>query len=146
MNDNYIMADSVSKEQRSWNMSRIHSADTSIEVKARKYVFSKGFRYRKNDAKLPGKPDIVLPKYKTVVFIHGCFWHRHDGCKYAATPGSNSEYWQQKFRRNTENDKDHAQKLNALGWKVITIWECEIKKAFDETMNRVIDDLLSSLP
>ena len=137
------MADSVSKEQRSWNMSRIRGADTSIEVQVRKYLFSKGFRYRKNVAALPGKPDIVLPKYKTVIFVHGCFWHRHDGCKYATTPSSNSEYWQQKFRRNTENDFKHVQELNSLGWRVITIWECEIKKAFAETMDRVENELRS---
>lgn len=90
---------------------------------------------------LPGKPDIVLPKYKTVIFVHGCFWHRHAGCKYATTPSSNSEYWQTKFRRNIENDQKHVNDLNALGWHVIIIWECEIKKAFDETMSQVVDDL-----
>lgn len=137
------MADSVSKEQRSWNMSRIHGTDTSIEVMVRKHLFSKGFRYRKNVKDLPGKPDIVLPKYKTVIFVHGCFWHRHEGCKYATTPSSNSEYWQTKFRKNTENDKKHVQELSALGWKVITIWECEIKKTFEETMDRVTDKLRS---
>ncbi len=137
------MSDSVSKEQRSWNMSRIRGTDTSIEVMVRKYLFSKGFRYRKNVKDLPGKPDIVLPKYKTVIFVHGCFWHRHEGCKYATSPSSNSEYWQSKFLRNTENDKKHVQELTTLGWKVITIWECEIKKSFDETMNRVIDELRS---
>ena len=135
------MADSVSKEQRSWNMSRIRSTDTSIEVAVRKYLFSKGFRYRKNVAALPGKPDIVLPKYKTVIFVHGCFWHRHSGCKYAATPTSNSEYWQQKFKRNIENDNRHIHELSDLGWRVITIWECELKSAFDETMNRVVDEM-----
>ena len=137
------MADSVSKEQRSWNMSRIRGVDTSIEVMVRKYLFSNGFRYRKNVKDLPGKPDIVLPKYKTVIFVHGCFWHRHEGCKYATTPSSNSEYWQTKFSRNIENDKKHVQELNNLGWKVITIWECEIKKSFDETMDRVADELRS---
>lgn len=135
------MADSISKEQRSRNMSHIRSTNTSIEVKVRKHLFSKGFRYRKNVTSLPGKPDIVLPKYKTVVFVHGCFWHRHEGCKYATTPSSNSEYWQNKFSRNIENDKMHVQELNSLGWKVITVWECEIKKSFDETMDRVIREL-----
>ena len=124
-------------------MSRIRSTNTAIEIMVRKYLFGKGFRYRKNVATLPGKPDIVLPKYKTVIFIHGCFWHRHEGCKYATTPSSNSEYWQTKFSRNIENDKKHVQELNNLGWKVITIWECEIKKSFDETMDRVADELRS---
>ena len=135
------MADSVSKEQRSWNMSRIRGTNTSIEVKVRKYLFHSGFRYRKNVTALPGKPDIVLPKYKTVIFVHGCFWHRHEGCRYATTPSSNSEYWQQKFRRNIENDIRHSQELSDLGWNIITIWECELKKSFDDTMSRVIENL-----
>lgn len=135
------MADSVSKEQRSRNMSRIRSTNTSIEVKVRKYLFRCGFRYRKNVTALPGKPDIVLPKYKTVIFVHGCFWHRHEGCRYAATPSTNSEYWQQKFHRNIENDIRHSQELSEMGWNVITIWECELKKSFDDTMGRVIENL-----
>ena len=124
-------------------MSCIKGKNTKPEEIVRKYLFSQGFRYRKNVKDLPGKPDIVLPKYKTVIFVHGCFWHRHEGCKYATTPSSNSEYWQTKFSRNIENDKKHVQELNNLGWKVITIWECEIKKSFDETMDRVADELRS---
>ena len=135
------MADSVSKEQRSRNMSRIRSTNTSIEVKVRKYLFRSGFRYRKNVTALPGKPDIVLPKYKTVIFVHGCFWHRHEGCRYATTPSTNSEYWQQKFHRNIENDIRHSKELSEMGWNVITIWECELKKSFDDTMDRVIENL-----
>ena len=135
------MADSVSKEQRSRNMSRIRSTNTSIEVKVRKYLFRSGFRYRKNVTALPGKPDIVLPKYKTVIFVHGCFWHRHEGCRYATTPSTNSEYWQQKFHRNIENDIRHSKELSEMGWNVITIWECELKKTFDDTMGRVIENL-----
>lgn len=135
------MADSVTKEQRSWNMSRIRSTNTSIEVLVRKYLFKKGFRYRKNVTSLPGKPDIVLPKYKTVIFVHGCFWHRHKGCKFATTPSSNADYWQEKFSRNTENDKKHIKELNAQGWRVITVWECEIKKHFDETMARITKEI-----
>ena len=135
------MADSVTKEQRSWNMSRIRSTNTSIEVLVRKYLFKKGFRYRKNVTSLPGKPDIVLPKYKTVIFVHGCFWHRHEGCKFATTPSSNADYWQEKFSRNIENDKKHIKELNAQGWRVITVWECEIKKHFDETMDRITKEI-----
>lgn len=101
------MSDSLTPEKRSWNMSRIHAKDTSIEMKVRKYLFSQGFRYRKNVSSLPGKPDIVFPKYRTVVFIHGCFWHRHEGCKRATTPKSRVEYWLPKFERNVENDKKH---------------------------------------
>ena len=142
------MADSVSKEQRSWNMSRIHGTDTSIEVMVRKHLFSKGFRYRKNDKALPGKPDIVLPKYKTVIFINGCFWHRHPGCKYATVPQNNHDYWIAKFDKNVLNDRKHADELSRLGWKIITVWECELKgQRFQETMDTISnmirkDDLL----
>ena len=99
------MADVHSPETRSYNMSRIHGKDTKPEEKVRKFLFSQGFRYRKNDKRLPGKPDIVLPKYKTVIFVNGCFWHRHKGCKAASTPKSNVEFWQAKFDRNVAYDK-----------------------------------------
>lgn len=122
-------------------MSRIRGTNTSIEVMVRKYLFRNGFRYRKNVTALPGKPDIVLPKYKTVIFVHGCFWHRHEGCRYATTPSSNSEYWQLKFHRNIENDIRHSQELSDLGWNIIIIWECELKNSFDDTMGRVIENL-----
>ena len=94
------MADRLTREKRSWNMSHIRSKDTGIEVKVRKFLFSKGYRYRKNDSKLPGKPDIVLPKYKTVIFVHGCYWHRHPGCKNCTTPSTNTDFWIQKFNKN----------------------------------------------
>ena len=132
------MADTISQEKRSWNMSRIQSKDTAAEVKVRKYLFSKGFRYRKNVAKLPGKPDIVLPKFKTVIFVHGCFWHRHEGCKKATTPKSRQEYWFSKFKRNIENDRNHIEELQTAGWKVIVIWECEILKDFQGIMEKTI--------
>ena len=90
------MADRLTREKRSWNMSHIRSKDTGIEVKVRKFLFSKGYRYRKNDSKLPGKPDIVLPKYKTVIFVHGCYWHRHPGCKNCTTPSTNTDFRVQK--------------------------------------------------
>ena len=105
------MADKLSPEKRSWNMSRIKGKDTAIEVRVRKYLFSQGFRYRKNVKELPGKPDIVLPKYHTVVFVNGCFWHRHQGCKYAYMPKSRIEFWQKKFNRNVENDSLHRREL-----------------------------------
>ena len=98
------MADSLRPEKRSWNMSRIKGKDTSIEIQVRKYLFSQGFRYKKNVKNLPGKPDIVLPKYHAVVFVHGCFWHRHDGCKYAYTHKTRVEFWQTKFDKNVQND------------------------------------------
>lgn len=135
------MADSLSPEKRSWNMSKIRCSDTSIEVKVRKYLFSKGFRYKKNDCSLPGKPDIVLPKYKTVIFVHGCFWHRHKGCKDTTTPKTRTAFWQEKFTRNVANDEKHKNDLIALGWNVIIIWECEINKHFDKTMQYVVAEL-----
>ncbi len=124
-------------------MSRIPGKDTSIELKVRKYLFSKGFRYRKNVASLPGKPDIVLPKYHVAVFIHGCFWHRHEGCKRATTPKSRQEYWIPKFKRNVENDQKHYLDLQKMGWRSLIIWECEINKHFDETMERITKEIVS---
>ena len=105
------MADTISPERRSHNMSHIRAKDTTVEVKVRKYLFSQGFRYRKNDKRYPGKPDIVLPKYRTVVFIHGCFWHQHKGCKSARIPGSRQEYWIPKLQKNVERDKKHIDDL-----------------------------------
>ena len=115
-------------------MSRIRGKDTSIEVIVRKYLFSKGYRFRKNVVDLPGKPDIVLPKYRTVIFIHGCYWHRHPGCKYSYTPKTNCVFWEKKFATNVANDLKNQELLEAEGWTVITIWECDIKKRFDATM------------
>ncbi len=140
------MADSISPEQRSWNMGRIKSKDTSVEVKVRKYLFSQGFRYRKNVKKLPGKPDIVMPKYRTVIFIHGCFWHRHVGCKRATMPKSRTDYWEEKFARNVKNDELHIEQLTEQGWRVIVLWECEINKKFDETMENLVLSLKADYP
>ena len=132
------MTDHISPEHRSWNMSRIKAKDTKIEVQVRSWLFSRGFRFRKNDKRYPGKPDIVLPKYKTVIFINGCFWHRHEGCKYATMPKTKVEYWKDKFARNIRNDALHKQQLEEMGWKVIVIWECELKKsAFVDTMENL---------
>lgn len=136
--------DGLSREKRSWNMSRIKGQDTSIEVKVRKYLFGKGFRFRKNDKRLPGKPDIVLPKYHTVIFIHGCFWHRHAGCKDASTPKTRTEFWEAKFEKNVSNDTVHQEQLRSAGWKVIVLWECDINNRFYETMTRTIEELRSS--
>ena len=132
------MTDHISPEHRSWNMSRIKGKDTSIEVQVRSWLFSRGFRFRKNDKRYPGKPDIVLPKYKTVIFIYGCFWHRHEGCKYATTPKTNREYWEKKFERNVTNDRLHQQQLEDMGWQVIVLWECEL-------LNNKIENTLESL-
>lgn len=135
------MADGLSPEKRSWNMSRIKGKDTSIEVKVRKYLFSQGFRYRKHVTDLPGKPDIVLPKYNAVVFVNGCFWHRHTGCKEAYMPKSRVEFWQKKFERNVQNDTMQSKKLMEAGWRVFTVWECEVKKRFEVTMNELIEQI-----
>jgi DNA mismatch endonuclease (patch repair protein) len=124
------MADVHSKETRSYNMSRIRSKDTKPELLVRKFLFSKGFRYRLHDKKLPGKPDIVLPKYKTVVFIHGCFWHGHDGCRYSVIPKTRTEWWEEKIDRNKIKDEKVKNDLLKLKWKVIHVWECEIKTVF----------------
>lgn len=125
------MADNHSKEVRSMNMSRIRSTNSKPEEIVRKYLFAQGFRYRKNVKKLPGCPDIVLPKYKTVIFVNGCFWHKHD-CPRFVWPSSNQEYWIPKIQRNTKRDSQNAALLKDQGWNVITIWECELKKAVRE--------------
>lgn len=131
--------DIKSKEARSANMSHIRSKDTSIEIKVRKWLFQQGYRYRKNVKSLPGKPDIVLNSYNTVIFIHGCFWHRHPGCKDATTPKTRTDFWSGKFERNVENDNKHLIELEKMGYQVIVIWECEIEKHFEGTMNAVAE-------
>lgn len=119
--------DNRSKEARSRNMSNIPSTNTKPEETVRKYLFSHGFRYRKNVSKLPGKPDIVLPKYKTVVFVNGCFWHGHEECKYFVPPKTNTDFWNAKFKYNQDRDARNYQKLRDLGWRVLIVWECEIR-------------------
>ena len=122
-------------------MSRIKGKDTAIEVKVRKELFRRGFRYRKNVKELPGKPDIVLPKYKTVVFIHGCFWHRHENCKDATTPKTRTDFWLAKFQKNVDNDLKHSKALSDAGWRVYVMWECDIEKRFDEAIEMLVDFL-----
>ena len=120
--------DNHSKKVRSYNMSRIRSTNSKPEDIVRKYLFSKGLRYRKNVKTLPGKPDVVLKKYKTVIFVNGCFWHGHQGCKYFVMPKSNTEYWNKKITGNVERDKNVIVRLEELGWNVITVLECNLKK------------------
>ena len=132
------MADVQSKEIRSYNMSRIRGKDTKPEMQVRKFLFAKGFRYRLHDKKLPGKPDIVLPKYKTVIFVHGCFWHGHKGCKYYTIPKTRTEWWTEKIEKNKMNDKINEDKLSSMGYKVIFIWECDIK---NKTYEGLIDGI-----
>ena len=125
-------------------MSRIKNKDTSPEVFVRKYLFSKGLRYRKNDGKLPGHPDIVLPKYRTVVFINGCFWHMHDGCKFAALPESNAGFWKEKLEGNKKRDEEKIRQLEIMGWRVIIVWTCELKpKVRMATAERLLSNIVS---
>ena len=133
-----FMADNHSKEIRSMNMSHIRSKNSKPEELVRKYLFSKGFRYRKNVKELPGKPDIVLPKYKTVIFVNGCFWHMHD-CPRFVWPSSNQEYWIPKIQKNAERDKANILQLQNLGWQVITIWECQLRSGLvDQTLYNLV--------
>lgn len=135
------MADNHTKEVRSRNMAHIRSTNSKPEEKVRKYLFSKGFRYRKNDKRLPGKPDVVLPKYKTVIFINGCFWHKHD-CPRFVWPSSNEDYWIPKIQRNVERDRIVTQQLAVSGWNVIIVWECQLKKkAFGKTMDLLVSKI-----
>ena len=118
--------DKFSKEKRSDIMSHVRAKNTKPEEAVRKYLFSRGFRYRKNDKRYPGKPDIVLPKYRTVIFVNGCFWHQHQGCNSATLPESNRDYWKAKLERNVERDAMQVHQLEEMGWYVIVLWECEI--------------------
>lgn len=135
------MADDKTPEARSRNMASIRSSETKPEMAVRKYLFSQGFRYRKNDKRLPGKPDIVLSKYKTVVFVNGCFWHMH-GCSRSRLPKSNLDYWIPKIQRNIERDKEEHSELEKLGWNVIVVWECELKKkVFGQRMEQLCNEI-----
>ena len=131
-----------SKEVRSYNMSRIRSKNTAAEEVVRKTIFAAGLRYRKNDKRLPGHPDIVLPKYKTVVFVNGCFWHGHEGCRYFIWPKSNIEYWGKKIKGNISRDNITHASLRELGWRVIVVWECELRKDKREsTMVHLVESI-----
>ena len=121
------MTDKLTPDRRSWNMSRIRSKNTSTEIEVRSLLHSAGFRYRLHRKDLPGKPDLVLPKYRTVIFVHGCFWHRHEGCKITTTPKTNTEFWEKKFAYNVKRDIEHRKKLEEMGWKVLIVWQCELK-------------------
>jgi len=121
------LSDVFTKKKRSEMMSRISGKDTKPEILVRKFLFSLGFRYRKNDKRYPGKPDIVLPKYKTAIFVHGCFWHRHLNCQLFKWPKSNREFWKKKLEGNAARDQKNKAELESLGWKVITVWECEMR-------------------
>jgi DNA mismatch endonuclease (patch repair protein) len=139
------MADVHSPQVRSYNMSRIHSRDTKPEEMVRKYLFSRGLRYRKNDKRYPGKPDLVFPKYRAAVFVNGCFWHYHTVCSISKMPKSNIDYWKPKLENNRKRDAESITKLEVLGWRVIVVWECELKKAVrDERLARLYEEITSS--
>lgn len=126
-------------------MSHIHAKNTRPELLLRHALWRCGFRYRMNDKKLPGSPDVVLPKYRTAIFLHGCFWHGHKGCKYNSVPKVNTDYWVAKLARNKERDQEVWRKLEAKGWYVIIVWECELKKGrLDETVERVAAEIVKN--
>lgn len=129
------MADVHDADTRSYNMSCVKSKNTKPEIWVRKYLFACGFRYRINVKKLPGTPDIVLPKYKTAIFVNGCFWHGHKNCRYFVIPKTRTEWWLDKINRNIDRDQANILALKKLGWRVITIWECQLKPAIrDDTL------------
>ena len=135
----------MTPEQRTYRMSHIRQSNTKPEVILRRALWHFGFRYRVNDKRLPGKPDIVLPKFHTIIFIHGCFWHGHKGCKYYTVPKSNTDYWTTKVARNQVRDQDVWRRLEAMGWYVIVVWECQLKKAvFDDTVERVAAEIVKN--
>jgi DNA mismatch endonuclease, patch repair protein len=120
--------DVLTPEQRRKNMSAIRGRDTIPERAVRSCLYRLGFRFRLHSPKLPGRPDIVLPRYRTVVFVHGCFWHRHPGCRFATTPASRQEFWQRKFQQNVERDRQAQERLQEAGWTVLVVWECQIRE------------------
>jgi DNA mismatch endonuclease, patch repair protein len=138
------MPDVHDKATRSYNMSRIRAKDTSPELLVRKFLHARGFRYKLHDRSLAGSPDLVLPKYKTVVFVHGCFWHGHADCKYFVVPKTRTDFWMGKIMKNMSNDALVVQRLRAAGWKVIIIWECQVKpKQIRQTLTKLMGRLLS---
>jgi len=122
-------------------MSRIRGRDTGPELRLRSLLHRAGFRFRLHAKDLPGKPDIVLPKYHTVIFVHGCFWHRHEGCRYATTPSTRAEFWQAKFDGNVERDNRNRAALEAAGWTVMTVWECELKADADRIVQQLSTEI-----
>ncbi len=135
------MADVHNKKTRSYNMSQIRAKNTKPELTVRKFLFSHGFRYRLNVKRLPGAPDIVLAKYKTVLFINGCFWHGHDSCKYFVIPKTRTEWWVNKINKTRERDEKNIKQLRAMNWKIIIVWECELKENAMGRLERLINEI-----
>lgn len=142
------MADIKSPEARSFNMSKIRGKNTKPELMVRKFLFKNGFRYRIHNDKLPGKPDIVLPRYKTVIFVNGCFWHAHEGCKDFVWPRSNEAFWKDKIKINVARDNANYEKLRSLGWNVIVCWECQLKNKAkrESSLQAIADAIINNLP
>ena len=138
------MADVHEPETRSYNMSQIQGKDTKPEMMVRKFLHSNGFRYRLHAKNLPGKPDLVFPKYNSVIFVHGCFWHAHEGCKYFNIPDTRTEWWKEKLYGNKERDEKNIAKLEEEGWNVIVVWECELKSNKEENLEQVAKELESN--
>ncbi len=137
------MVDRVDKNKRSEIMALVKSKDTKPELQLRRALHSKGFRFRIHQKKLPGCPDLVFAKYKTVIFVHGCFWHRHAGCRAASMPSSNISFWEGKFQRTLERDAQNIKNLKQLGWRVIVVWECDLRpKKLNETIEKLIKRIL----
>jgi DNA mismatch endonuclease (patch repair protein) len=134
------MADLISKERRSWNMSRIRSTDTAPERIVRSALHRLGYRFRLHRKDLPGRPDVVLPRFKLAIFVHGCFWHRHPGCRFAYAPKSNRAFWNKKFRENMRRDREKLRALRAGGWRVVVIWECCAERV--EKLNRILQHVV----
>ena len=137
------MPDAITTAQRHRNMAAIHSASTKPELNLRRELWHHGFRYRVNDKRLPGRPDLVLPKFRTAIFVHGCFWHGHKDCKYYTVPKTNTEFWKAKVARNQERDQEVWRKLEAKVWSVVIVWECQLKKVnLDDTVARVSAEIV----
>jgi DNA mismatch endonuclease (patch repair protein) len=136
-----MMVDTLTSERRSWNMSRIRGRNTGPELRLRSLLHREGFRFRLHVKQLPGHPDIVLPRYRTAIFVHGCFWHRHPGCRNATTPSTRREFWQEKFDGNISRDLRNRAALEAAGWTVLTVWECELKADAKGVVRRLAGEL-----
>lgn len=136
------MTDRISKEHRSWNMSRVRGKNTIPEILLRKRLHRDGYRFRLHTPDLPGKPDIVLKKYKAVIFVHGCFWHRHKDCPNATVPKTNTRFWLDKFRATVERDQRKQKELEKAGWQVITVWECQLQKDIENTISLIRSKLV----
>ncbi|APL95570.1 DNA mismatch endonuclease Vsr [Sphingobium indicum] len=137
------MVDIVDAATRSRMMAGIRGKDTGPEVTLRRAMHARGFRYRLHVRSMPGRPDLVFPRYKAVVFVHGCFWHRHEGCRYATSPATRSEFWAEKFATNLARDRNNEERLRAAGWRIAVVWECALKRSIDEVVEQLSRWLLS---